>query len=224
MEQLWECETPQQHCPISLIPAVIYKVELEQVKGIIIAPIWRGQVWWTALMRITIHWKKLLDSQSVLKEGVWMKRNKQKLPPGKIGIFMVDGERKQSNYSTSAYYIQYQQDNQYKEQQKDGTEAGRDTHPLQQYLQSIELNKLKTVLQLSTLEQRYPAIANYITYLKPLESDACIIQAKNSNSTVFELMGKQIIFKGNKRFEQLMNKHVNRATKNGRSIKGGIVN
>ncbi|KAA6385580.1 MAG: hypothetical protein EZS28_018889, partial [Streblomastix strix] len=34
-----ECEIPLLHCPISLIPTVIYKVELEQEKGIIIAPI-----------------------------------------------------------------------------------------------------------------------------------------------------------------------------------------
>ncbi|KAA6356747.1 MAG: hypothetical protein EZS28_047725, partial [Streblomastix strix] len=31
MEQPWECETPLLHCPISLIPAVIRKVELEKV-------------------------------------------------------------------------------------------------------------------------------------------------------------------------------------------------
>ncbi|KAA6361997.1 MAG: hypothetical protein EZS28_042477 [Streblomastix strix] len=144
MEQSWECEIPLLHCPISLIPAVIYKVELEQVKGIIIAPIWKGQVWWTALMQITMRWKELGDSQSVLKEGAWMKRNKQKLPPGKIGIFMVDGERRESRYLRSAYQIQDQQDNQYKEQQMDGTEAGRDTHALQQYLQSIGLNTVGT--------------------------------------------------------------------------------
>ncbi|KAA6385749.1 MAG: putative Transposon Ty3-I Gag-Pol polyprotein [Streblomastix strix] len=140
MEQSWECETPLLHCPISLIPAVIRKVELEKVKGVLIAPIWKGQVWWTALMRITIYQKELGNSQDVLKEGTWMKRNNQKLPPGKIGIFLVDGERRESNYSKNAYQIQDQQGNQYKEQQMDGTEAGRDTHVLQQYLQSIGLN------------------------------------------------------------------------------------
>ncbi|KAA6381420.1 MAG: hypothetical protein EZS28_023052 [Streblomastix strix] len=66
--QSWECETPLLHCPISLIPAVIYKVELEQVKRELIAPIWEGYVWWTALMRIKIRQKELRDSQNVLKE------------------------------------------------------------------------------------------------------------------------------------------------------------
>ncbi|KAA6367896.1 MAG: hypothetical protein EZS28_036579 [Streblomastix strix] len=84
MEQSWECETPLLHCPISLILAVTCKAELEQVKGILIAPVWKGQVWWTAVMRITVRWKKLGDSQTVLKEGAWMKRHKQKLLPRKI--------------------------------------------------------------------------------------------------------------------------------------------
>ncbi|KAA6365520.1 MAG: hypothetical protein EZS28_038954 [Streblomastix strix] len=84
--------------------------------------------------------KRLL---SVLKDGAWMKRNKQKLPPGKIWIFLVDGERRESNYSRSAYQILDQQDNQYKEQQIDGTEAGRDTHALQQYLRNIGLNNVE---------------------------------------------------------------------------------
>ncbi|KAA6402114.1 MAG: hypothetical protein EZS28_002361 [Streblomastix strix] len=190
MEQSWECEIPLLHCPISLIPAVIYKVELEQVKGIIIAPIWKGHVWWTALMRITVHWKELGDCQSVFKEGAWMKRNKQKLPPGKIETFFVVGERRESNYSKNAYQIQDQQDNQFKEQQMDGTEVGRDTHALQQYLQF-----------------------NYATYLKRYESDACIIQARNSISTLFELIGKPMISIRNKVIEQLMKEHVDRAVK-----------
>ncbi|KAA6367649.1 MAG: hypothetical protein EZS28_036825 [Streblomastix strix] len=39
MEQSWECETQRLHCPISLIPAVIRNVELEKVKGVLIAPV-----------------------------------------------------------------------------------------------------------------------------------------------------------------------------------------
>ncbi|KAA6382676.1 MAG: hypothetical protein EZS28_021795 [Streblomastix strix] len=139
MEQSWECETPLLHCPISLIPVVVRRVELKKVKGVLIAPIWKGQVWWTALMRITICQKELGNIQDVLKEGAWMKRNNQKLPPGKIEIFMVDGERRENNYSNNAYQMQDQQDNQYKEQQRDGTQAGRDMHVLQQYLQNTRL-------------------------------------------------------------------------------------
>ncbi|KAA6370007.1 MAG: hypothetical protein EZS28_034464, partial [Streblomastix strix] len=70
-----------------------------------------------------------------------------------------------------------------------------------------------TVLQLSTLEQPYLTIANYLTYLKLLESDACIKQTRNSISTIFELMGKPMISIRNKIFEQLMNEHVDRAAK-----------
>ncbi|KAA6333769.1 MAG: hypothetical protein EZS28_053131, partial [Streblomastix strix] len=70
-----------------------------------------------------------------------------------------------------------------------------------------------TVLQLSTLELPYLTIANYITYLKPRESDACIIQARNSISTLFELMGKPINSIRNKVIEQLMKEHVDRAAK-----------
>ncbi|KAA6374752.1 MAG: hypothetical protein EZS28_029718, partial [Streblomastix strix] len=70
-----------------------------------------------------------------------------------------------------------------------------------------------TVLQLSTLEQPYLTIANYITYLKPRESDACIIQARNSISTLFELMGKPMNSIRNKVIEQLMKEHVDRAAK-----------
>ncbi|KAA6358022.1 MAG: hypothetical protein EZS28_046451 [Streblomastix strix] len=70
-----------------------------------------------------------------------------------------------------------------------------------------------TVLQLSTLEQPYLTIANYITYLKPLDSDACIIQTRNSISTLFELMGKPMNSIRNKVIEQLMKEHVDRAAK-----------
>ncbi|KAA6383324.1 MAG: hypothetical protein EZS28_021147 [Streblomastix strix] len=70
-----------------------------------------------------------------------------------------------------------------------------------------------TVLQLSTLQQPYLTIANYKTYFKPLESDACIIQARNSISTLFELMGKSMISIRNKVIEQLMKEHVDRAAK-----------
>ncbi|KAA6375801.1 MAG: hypothetical protein EZS28_028672 [Streblomastix strix] len=70
-----------------------------------------------------------------------------------------------------------------------------------------------TVLQLSTLEQPYLTIANYITYLKPLESVAFIIQARNSISTLFELTGIPIISIRNKVIEQLMKEHVDRAAK-----------
>ncbi|KAA6358083.1 MAG: hypothetical protein EZS28_046390, partial [Streblomastix strix] len=129
MEQSQECETPLLHCPISLIPAVIHKVELEQEKSELIAPIWKGQVWWTALMRITIRWKELRDSQNVLEEGSWIKLNKRKLSLGKI------------------------------------------------------------------------------------ESDACIIQEGNYISTLFELMGKPMNLIRNNVTEQLMNEHVERASK-----------
>ncbi|KAA6371963.1 MAG: hypothetical protein EZS28_032510 [Streblomastix strix] len=70
-----------------------------------------------------------------------------------------------------------------------------------------------TVLQLLTLEQSYLTIANYITYLKPLESDACIIQASNTISTLFELMDKPMNSIKNKVIEYLMKQLVNRATK-----------
>ncbi|KAA6364942.1 MAG: hypothetical protein EZS28_039531 [Streblomastix strix] len=70
-----------------------------------------------------------------------------------------------------------------------------------------------TVLQLSTLKQPYLTIANYITYLKPLESDACITYARNSISTLFELMGKSMNFKRKIEIEQLMQEHVNSTAK-----------
>ncbi|KAA6365007.1 MAG: hypothetical protein EZS28_039465, partial [Streblomastix strix] len=70
-----------------------------------------------------------------------------------------------------------------------------------------------TVLQLSILEQPYLTIANYITYLKPRESDACIIQARNSISTLFELMGKPMNSIRNKVIEQLMKEYVDKAAK-----------
>ncbi|KAA6374991.1 MAG: hypothetical protein EZS28_029482, partial [Streblomastix strix] len=213
MEQPWECETPLLHCPISLIPAVIRKVELEKVKGVLIAPVWRGQVWWTALTRITICQKELGNSQDVLKEGAWMKRNNQKLPPGKIGIFWVEGERRENNYSKNAYQIQDQQDNQYKEQQMDGTEVGKRHACFLTIFAEYWAQQSGTVLHLSTLEQPYLTIANYITYLKPWESDTCIIQARNSISTLFELMGKPMNFIRDKVIEQLMKEHVDRAAK-----------
>ncbi|KAA6383392.1 MAG: hypothetical protein EZS28_021082 [Streblomastix strix] len=70
-----------------------------------------------------------------------------------------------------------------------------------------------TVLQLSTLEQPYHKIANYITYLKPWEQDACKIRARNSISTFFELMGKPMNTIKNNVFEQLMKEHVDRVAK-----------
>ncbi|KAA6391026.1 MAG: hypothetical protein EZS28_013445 [Streblomastix strix] len=199
MEQSWECEIPLLHYLISLIVAVIYKVELEQVKAIRVAPVWRGQEWRTSFMRITICQKEPGDSQNVLIEGAWMKMNKQKRPPGKIGIFLVDGERRESNYLRSAFQTQNQQDNQYKEQQMEGTEYWA--------------QQSGTVLQLSTLEHPYLTIDNYITYIKPLESDVCIIQSRRSISTLFELIGKLMNSIRNRVIQYLMKEHVDRAAK-----------
>ncbi|KAA6369170.1 MAG: hypothetical protein EZS28_035302, partial [Streblomastix strix] len=68
-----------------------------------------------------------------------------------------------------------------------------------------------TVLQLSTLEQPYLTTANYIIYLKPQGSDAFIIQARNSISTLFELIGKPMVSKWKKIIEQLMKENVDKA-------------
>ncbi|KAA6367435.1 MAG: hypothetical protein EZS28_037038 [Streblomastix strix] len=121
MEQSLEGETPLLHNPIALIPGVIYAKKLEQDLGV---------------------------SQNILKEGTWMKKNSQKLSPGKIEIFFVYRERKVNNYSENAQQIQDLQDNQYKEQQMDGMDAGRETPILQQYLQNIgQLHQLSETIR-----------------------------------------------------------------------------
>ncbi|KAA6387502.1 MAG: hypothetical protein EZS28_016973 [Streblomastix strix] len=118
-----------------------------------------------------------------------------------------------SKYLKNVYQIQDLQDNQYKEQQMDSTEVGRDTQALQQYFAEYWAQQQLTILQLSTLEQPCLTIAIYIIYLKPLESDAYIIQARNSISTLFELKCKPMNSIRNKVIEQLMKKHVDRAAK-----------
>jgi hypothetical protein len=56
-------------------------------------------------MEITLKWEEIGKSNKVLKEGRWMKRQNQKLPPGRMGIFLVDGAKRVRNYLKNVYKI-----------------------------------------------------------------------------------------------------------------------
>jgi hypothetical protein len=82
------------HPPIPLIFRCLRKVEEEQVRGVMIVPAWRGQPWTNLLQRMTIKKMILGDSNKILQPGKLMRRYGTQLPPGRLGIHLLDGRMK----------------------------------------------------------------------------------------------------------------------------------
>ncbi|KAA6367064.1 MAG: putative reverse transcriptase [Streblomastix strix] len=76
--------------PIIVLNRVLQKMKYDKAKGIIIAPIWPGQSWYTRLKNLSIKFLFLGQSDRILEMGQKMKDKDQKLPPSNVGAFLLD--------------------------------------------------------------------------------------------------------------------------------------
>ncbi|KAA6400245.1 MAG: putative Transposon Ty3-I Gag-Pol polyprotein [Streblomastix strix] len=78
------------HPPIPVLSRVLQKMKQDKAQGIVIAPIWPGQSWYTKLKNLSTKFLFLGQADKILEMGQRMKDNDQKLPPGNVGAFLLD--------------------------------------------------------------------------------------------------------------------------------------
>ncbi|KAA6379851.1 MAG: hypothetical protein EZS28_024621 [Streblomastix strix] len=90
LNQTWKKQLPWIHPRIPLLPAVLKKIREEQIEAMIIAPLWPSQILYTELVNdndqsLTLGW-----SNEILEPGTSLIKKNLKLPPDKIGCFLMD--------------------------------------------------------------------------------------------------------------------------------------
>ncbi|KAA6388217.1 MAG: putative reverse transcriptase [Streblomastix strix] len=78
------------HPPIPVLNRVLQKMKQDKAQGIVIAPIWPGQSWYTKLKNLSTRFLFLGQADKILEMGQRMKDKDQKLPPGNVGAFLLD--------------------------------------------------------------------------------------------------------------------------------------
>ncbi|KAA6345407.1 MAG: hypothetical protein EZS28_052164, partial [Streblomastix strix] len=78
------------HLPIPVLGRVLQKMKQDKAQGIVIAPIWPGQSWYTKLKNLSTKFLFLGQADKILEMGQRMKDKDQKLPPGNVGAFLLD--------------------------------------------------------------------------------------------------------------------------------------
>ncbi|KAA6378278.1 MAG: hypothetical protein EZS28_026194 [Streblomastix strix] len=90
LNQTWKMELPWIHPPIPLLPAVLKKIREEQIKEMIIAPQWPGQIWCTELVNENAQSLMLCRSNEILESGISLIKKNLILTSGKICCFLMD--------------------------------------------------------------------------------------------------------------------------------------
>jgi ribonuclease HI len=80
----WKGRKVYAHPPISLIPKVLLRIELERVNAVVVTPKWASQAWWPRLMQLAQRMVTLGETTEILTMGEMMKKRKTKLPPGEL--------------------------------------------------------------------------------------------------------------------------------------------
>jgi ribonuclease HI len=80
----WKGKRVYAHPPISLIPKVLLRIELERVNAIVVTPKWPSQAWWPRLMQLAQRTTTLGETTEILIMGEMMKKRKTKIPPGEL--------------------------------------------------------------------------------------------------------------------------------------------
>ncbi|KAA6377940.1 MAG: hypothetical protein EZS28_026532 [Streblomastix strix] len=62
----------------------------DNAEGIVIAPIWPGQSWYTKLKNLSTKFLFLEQPERILEIGQRMKDKEQKFPPDNVGAFILD--------------------------------------------------------------------------------------------------------------------------------------
>ncbi|KAA6355623.1 MAG: hypothetical protein EZS28_048850 [Streblomastix strix] len=90
LNQERKMELPWIHPPIDLFPAVLKKFKKEQIKLIIIALIWPGQIQFTELINKNRQPLILSQNNYVLEPRISLAKKCMKFPPSKIVCFLID--------------------------------------------------------------------------------------------------------------------------------------
>ncbi|KAA6363055.1 MAG: hypothetical protein EZS28_041417, partial [Streblomastix strix] len=90
VNQTWKKELRWIHSSILFLPAVLKKIREEQIKAMIIAPIWPGQIWYTELVYENAQSLMLGWSNEILEPGTSLIKKNLKLTPEKICYFLID--------------------------------------------------------------------------------------------------------------------------------------
>jgi hypothetical protein len=88
----WKNEIFWIHPPIPKIGKALISWKQYKPKSIIIAPWWPGKTWFTHLLNDSSRYLMLGESSQILSPSKEMKQRGDKLPPGKIAAFLMDGE------------------------------------------------------------------------------------------------------------------------------------
>jgi hypothetical protein len=82
---------PLIHPPIPLLLRALRKIKQEKIRAVVVTPHWLGQPWTNSLRTMIVKGMKLGQSSLTLDLGSEMLRRQDKLPPGEMAAFLVDG-------------------------------------------------------------------------------------------------------------------------------------
>jgi hypothetical protein len=88
---------PLPHPPLPILPRVLRRLKQEGTAAVVIAPTWQRQPWSTYLASMTIRSQILGSSDQVLVRGKRMAEAKTELPPGDMGVYLVDARMTKVN-------------------------------------------------------------------------------------------------------------------------------
>jgi hypothetical protein len=88
---------PLLHSPLPILPRVLHRLKREEMSAVVIAPAWRRQPWSTLLASMTVRSQILGSSDQVLKRRKRMAVARAELPPGDMGMYLVDTRMKKAN-------------------------------------------------------------------------------------------------------------------------------
>ncbi|KAA6384082.1 MAG: putative reverse transcriptase [Streblomastix strix] len=125
LDQSWEGELPLVHPPIMLLGRCLNKINRGNLNAVVVCPIWKAQNWFPLFQEITIQQKDLGMCEDILEIGEKMQARGLKLPPGRLGIFLVKGKGKSSS-STAQLQLESNM-KQLNQQQRTGNAHGKDT-------------------------------------------------------------------------------------------------
>lgn len=109
MSQSWKGELNYLAPPIRMIGQVLRKCQLEEAEAILIAPIWKGQAWYSQLQQMTTAPPVPLNPKRDMQPGPSGKMEPRANPKWRFAAFKIsgakgpkDGERQQGNGSPVA--------------------------------------------------------------------------------------------------------------------------
>jgi hypothetical protein len=82
---------PLIHPPVPLLLRCLKRIREEKITAVVVAPHWLGQPWTNSLRTMTLKTVMMGQSYLALTSGRQMLKNGDKLPPGPIAAYLVDG-------------------------------------------------------------------------------------------------------------------------------------